>query len=188
MQGPGRERHLRPQGIEEPDRVARYRRRLWGADRDRAERSADHGVPVAQLDERAPVRANERAGLLQPVPGTHARASPAATRIAGPRMRATATRGSRGFSRPAPPGAIRTISINLTGRLDGNDRPHILNASGTYEIPKVAVQVSGKPDRSRPDGPTARSSRCGCRRGCETSSSSRRVRIAGRISSGCTCG
>ncbi len=33
--------------------------------------------------------------------------------------------------------------INLTGRLDGNDRPHIFNASGTYEIPKVAVQVSG---------------------------------------------
>ena len=33
--------------------------------------------------------------------------------------------------------------INLTGRLDGNDRPHIFNASGTYEIPKVEVQVSG---------------------------------------------
>ena len=33
--------------------------------------------------------------------------------------------------------------IDLDGRLEGNDRPHILNASGAYEIPKVGVQLSG---------------------------------------------
>jgi hypothetical protein len=33
--------------------------------------------------------------------------------------------------------------INLTGRVDPLDRPHIFNTSGTYEIPKIEVQVSG---------------------------------------------
>jgi hypothetical protein len=33
--------------------------------------------------------------------------------------------------------------INLEGRLDLIDRPHLFNAAGSYEIPKVAVQVSG---------------------------------------------
>jgi hypothetical protein len=33
--------------------------------------------------------------------------------------------------------------INLDGRLDALDRPHMFTASGSYEIPKVEVQVSG---------------------------------------------
>ena len=33
--------------------------------------------------------------------------------------------------------------INLTGELDGNDRPHIFNSSAAYEIPRITVQVSG---------------------------------------------
>ena len=32
---------------------------------------------------------------------------------------------------------------NLTGRLDPHDRPHMFNALGSYEIPRIAVQVSG---------------------------------------------
>ena len=33
--------------------------------------------------------------------------------------------------------------INLEGRIDGQDRPHLFNASGTYEVPRIGVQVSG---------------------------------------------
>jgi hypothetical protein len=34
--------------------------------------------------------------------------------------------------------------INLTGRLSPQDRPHTVNVFGSYEVPKVAVQVSGQ--------------------------------------------
>ncbi len=33
--------------------------------------------------------------------------------------------------------------VNLRGRLNPNDRPHIFNASGGYEIPWIGVQLSG---------------------------------------------
>ena len=33
--------------------------------------------------------------------------------------------------------------VNLTGRLSPNDRPHVLNVTGSYDVPKIDVQVSG---------------------------------------------
>ena len=33
--------------------------------------------------------------------------------------------------------------VNLTGRLSPNDRPQVLTATGSYDVPKIDIQVSG---------------------------------------------
>jgi len=86
--------------------------------------------------------------------------SRADTPIDGPPTSATVIRrrgASAGRGRRRDPNDL----VNLTGRLDGNDRPHIFNVSGTYEIPTIEVQVSGNLTLTT-GVRTARNSRCGC--------------------------
>ena len=100
--------------------------------------------PLLNSAQRAEVRADERGGLLQQVQRLDAEPlAPAGEPLGGQHeLHLFGRRSLRLQADVGTTGRDPNDLVNLAGR-DTIDRPHIFNVSGSYEIPKVEVQVSG---------------------------------------------
>ena len=187
-EGRGRERHLRPQGVEGTRSAGSMSAAPMGTQTVTA--PDGQAITVFPLLNAASARRFLRTngpgyfsrynGLILGLTRRYAEPLDGVTS-------ATAIRSPRGFSRPAPPGGIPNDLINLTGAWKATIGPtsSMRAARMRFRRWRAGIREPDAHDRAPVRGASSRS---GCRRGSEMSSSRRRVRIAGRISSGCTCG